>query len=54
MLDGAGVNFGTQLSDVFEPYARDVRAHPHRWMEHWDLFDASAAQRPAYDDAVIA
>jgi hypothetical protein len=26
----------------------------HRWMERWELFDASAVVRPAYEDAVIA
>jgi hypothetical protein len=26
----------------------------HRWMEAWELFDAGAVARPAYEDAVIA
>jgi len=55
MLDGADVRrFGTGERIVFEPYTREMFERTHRWMEHWDLFDASAAQRPAYDDAVIA
>ncbi len=55
MLDGADVRrFGTGERIVFEPYTREMFERTHRWMEHWDLFDASAARRPAYEDAVIA
>ena len=55
MLDGADIRrFGTGERIVFEPYTREMFERTHRWMEQWDLFDTSAAQRPTYEDAVIA
>jgi NitT/TauT family transport system substrate-binding protein len=46
--------FGPGERIVFEPYTRDMYDRTHRWMESWELFDASAVARPAYEDAVIA
>ena len=46
--------FGPGERIVFEPYTRDMFERTHRWMESWELFDAQAAARPAYEDAVIA
>jgi NitT/TauT family transport system substrate-binding protein len=46
--------FGPGERIVFEPYTRDMFERTHRWMESWELFDASAVARPAYEDAVIA
>src|SRR4051794_26489908 len=46
--------FGPGERIVFEPYTRDMFERTHRWMERWELFDASAVGRPAYEDAVIA
>jgi NitT/TauT family transport system substrate-binding protein len=46
--------FGPGERIVFEPYTRVMFERTHRWMEAWDLFDVTAASRPAYDDAVIA
>ncbi len=55
ILDGADVRrFGTGERIVFEPYTREMFERTHSWMEQWDLFDAGAAQRPTYEDAVIA
>ena len=55
MLDGADVRrFGTGERIVFERYTREMFERTHRWMERWELFDAGAARRPTYDDAVIA
>jgi hypothetical protein len=55
VLDGADVRrFGTGERIVFEPYTRAMFERTHRWMEQWDLFDATSARRPAYEDAVIA
>jgi NitT/TauT family transport system substrate-binding protein len=46
--------FGPGERIVFEPYTRDMFERTHRWMERWELFDASAVARPSYEDAVIA
>ena len=46
--------FGPGERIVFEPYTRDMFERTHRWMESWELFDASAAARPVYEDAVLA
>ena len=46
--------FGTGERIVFEPYTREMFERTHRWMESWELFDASAVARPAYEEAVIA
>jgi NitT/TauT family transport system substrate-binding protein len=46
--------FGPGERIVFEPYTRDMYERTHRWMQSWQLFDAAAAGRPAYEDAVIA
>jgi ABC-type nitrate/sulfonate/bicarbonate transport system substrate-binding protein len=46
--------FGPGERIVFEPYTRDMFERTHRWMERWELFDASAVARPAYEEAVIA
>ena len=46
--------FGPGERIVFEPYTREMFERTHRWMEAWDLFDAGAVARPAYEDAVIA
>jgi len=46
--------FGPGERIVFEPYTREMFERTHRWMERWELFDASAVARPAYEDAVIA
>jgi NitT/TauT family transport system substrate-binding protein len=46
--------FGPGERIVFEPYTRDMFERTHRWMERWELFDASAVVRPSYEDAVIA
>ncbi len=46
--------FGPGERVVFEPYTRDMFERTHQWMERWELFDASAVGRPAYEDAVIA
>ena len=55
ILGGADVRrFGTGERIVFEPYTREMFERTHSWMEQWDLFDAGAAQRPTYEDAVIA
>ena len=54
LLDGADVRrFGTGERIVFEPYTREMFDRTHRWMEQWDLFDAGAAQRRSYEDAVL-
>jgi NitT/TauT family transport system substrate-binding protein len=39
---------------VFEPYTREMYERTHRWMESWQLFDAAAATRAAYEQSVIA
>jgi NitT/TauT family transport system substrate-binding protein len=39
---------------VFEPYTKEMFERTHRWMEHWDLFDLSLAERPTYEDAVLS
>src|SRR3954471_16261804 len=55
LRDGVDVRrFGPGERVVFEPYTRDMFERTHRWMERWELFDASAVARPAYEDAVIA
>jgi NitT/TauT family transport system substrate-binding protein len=55
LRDGVDVRrFGPGERIVFEPYTRDMFERTHRWMERWELFDASAVGRPAYEDAVIA
>jgi NitT/TauT family transport system substrate-binding protein len=46
--------FGPGERIVFEPYTREMFERTHRWMERWELFDASTVARPAYEDAVIA
>ena len=46
--------FGPGERIVFEPYTREMFERTHRWMEAWELFDAGAVARPAYEDAVIA
>ena len=46
--------FGPGERIVFEPYTRDMFERTHRWMEAWELFDASAVARPSYEEAVIA
>ncbi len=46
--------FGPGERIVFEPYTREMFERTHRWMEQWNLFEAGAAQRPSYEDAVIA
>ena len=39
---------------VIEPYTREMFERTHRWMESWQLFDATTAARPRYEDAVVA
>lgn len=46
--------FGPGERIVSEPYTREMFERTHRWMEGWDLFDASAGARPAYAEAVLA
>jgi NitT/TauT family transport system substrate-binding protein len=46
--------FGTGERIVFEPYTREMFDRTHRWMERWDLFDAPAAERSTYEQAVVA
>jgi NitT/TauT family transport system substrate-binding protein len=46
--------FGPGERIVFEPYTRDMYERTHRWMQTWALFDPAVANRPAYEDAVIA
>jgi NitT/TauT family transport system substrate-binding protein len=46
--------FGPGERIVFEPYTREMFERTHRWMASWELFDAGAAGRPRYEDAVIA
>jgi NitT/TauT family transport system substrate-binding protein len=45
--------FGPGERIVFEPYTREMFERTHRWMETWELFDAGAASRPRYEDAVL-
>jgi NitT/TauT family transport system substrate-binding protein len=55
LKDGVDVRrFGPGERIVFEPYTRDMFERTHRWMERWELFDAAAAERPGYEDAVLA
>ena len=46
--------FGPGERIVFEPYTREMFERTHRWMESWELFDAGAASRPSFEDAVLA
>jgi NitT/TauT family transport system substrate-binding protein len=55
LQDGVDVRrFGPGERIVFEPYTRDMFDRTHRWMERWELFDASAVGRPGYEEAVLA
>ena len=45
--------FGPGERIVTEPYTREMFERTHRWMESWELFDSTAAARPAYEDAVL-
>jgi NitT/TauT family transport system substrate-binding protein len=55
LQDGVDVRrFGPGERIVVEPYTRDMFDRTHRWMERWELFDASAVGRPGYEDAVLA
>jgi NitT/TauT family transport system substrate-binding protein len=55
LRDGVDVRrFGPGERIVFEPYTREMFERTHRWLERWELFDSTAAARPAYEDAVIA
>lgn len=45
--------FGPGERVVSAPYTKEMFDRTHRWMERWDLFDASTAVRPAYEDAVL-
>jgi NitT/TauT family transport system substrate-binding protein len=46
--------FGTGERIVFEPYTREMFDRTHKWMERWQLFDAPAAERSTYEQAVLA
>jgi len=46
--------FGPGERIVFEPYTREMFVRTHAWLDAWQLFDASAAERADYEDAVIA
>ena len=46
--------FGPGERIVFEPYTREMFDRTHRWLESWELFDSATAERPRYEDAVIA
>jgi NitT/TauT family transport system substrate-binding protein len=55
LVDLADVRrFGTGERIVFEPFTKEMFERTHRWMEHWDLFDLSLAERPTYEDAVLS
>jgi NitT/TauT family transport system substrate-binding protein len=55
LAEGVDVRrFGPGERMVFEPYTREMFDRTHRWLESWELFDAAAAARPRYEDAVIA
>jgi NitT/TauT family transport system substrate-binding protein len=44
--------FGPGERIVFEPYTREMFERTHRWMQHWELFDAGSAG-VRYEDAVL-
>jgi NitT/TauT family transport system substrate-binding protein len=55
LAEGVDVRrFGPGERMVFEPYTREMFDRTHRWLESWELFDAAAAARPRYEDAVIS
>ena len=44
--------FGAGERIVFEPYTQEMFERTHRWMQRWDLFDATA-QSTDYETAVL-
>jgi NitT/TauT family transport system substrate-binding protein len=45
--------FGPGERIVLEAYTREMFERTHRWMQRWQLFDATVANRPSYDEAVV-
>lgn len=45
--------FGPGERIVFEPYTREMFERTHRWMESWDLFDATDSPSSDYESAVL-
>lgn len=46
--------FGPGERIVFEPYTREMFERTHRWMESWELFDASTSGTPEYESTVLS
>src|SRR5262249_41615061 len=45
--------FGPGERIVFEPYTRELYERTQRWMQTWDLFDASLAVQSGFEEAVL-